>query len=221
MDYSFNVEVAKRYGVEEAVFLHNLYWWIFKNEANGRHHHDGKTWTYNSQAAFAKLFPFWSKYQVQRIVKKLEANGALLIGNFNADQRDRTNWYALSDEVLEMYGETSTLQDAKPHHEGREIAPPLPDSKPDSNTPYSPPTGDYSLKGERGRFKPPTLQEVTAYCLERKNDIDPAAFIDHYAARGWRYNGNVPMKDWKAAVRTWEGKRRQDATPERQVKYLE
>lgn len=91
----------------------------------------------------------------------------------------------------------------------------------EKDTPYSPPTGDYSPKGERKQFKPPTLQEVTAYCLERQNDIDPAAFIDHYAARGWRYNGNVPMKDWKAAVRTWEGKRRQDATPERQVKYLE
>lgn len=53
------------------------------------------------------------------------------------------------------------------------------------------------------RFQPPTEEEVAAYCQERGNGIDPAAFIDHYAANGWMA-GRVKMKDWKAAVRTWE-----------------
>ena len=51
MDYSFNGDIAAKYGVDEAVFIHNLYWWIRKNQANGRHYKDGKTWTYNSIAA--------------------------------------------------------------------------------------------------------------------------------------------------------------------------
>ena len=54
------------------------------------------------------------------------------------------------------------------------------------------------------RFVPPDVPEVEAYCSERKNGIDPAAFIDYYAARGWKLNGGQTMKDWKAAVRTWE-----------------
>lgn len=54
------------------------------------------------------------------------------------------------------------------------------------------------------RFVPPDVSEVGAYCSERKNGIDPAAFIDYYATRGWRLNGGQTMKDWKAAVRTWE-----------------
>lgn len=53
------------------------------------------------------------------------------------------------------------------------------------------------------RFTPPTLDEVRAYCEERKNDIDPEAFIDHYTGNGWKVGKN-PMKDWKAAVRQWE-----------------
>lgn len=53
------------------------------------------------------------------------------------------------------------------------------------------------------RFTPPTLQEVTDYCRERGNSIDPQTFIDFYSSKGWRV-GNQPMKDWKAAVRTWE-----------------
>lgn len=59
---------------------------------------------------------------------------------------------------------------------------------------------------KKAPFSPPTVEEVAAYCRERGNGIDPEAFVDHYAARGWRYNGNVAMKDWKAAVRTWERK---------------
>ena len=57
----------------------------------------------------------------------------------------------------------------------------------------------------KGRFVRPTVEEVKAYCLERGNGIDPAAFVNHYEAKGWKI-GKSPMKDWKAAVRTWESR---------------
>ena len=66
----------------------------------------------------------------------------------------------------------------------------------------------------RKRFTPPTLAEVTAYCRERQNAVDPQRFIDYYTARGWKLN-KTSMKDWKAAVRTWEGKQRYSATAQR------
>ena len=53
------------------------------------------------------------------------------------------------------------------------------------------------------RFTPPTLEEVQAYCAERNNNIDPQHFIDYYTSNGWLVGKNK-MKDWKAAVRTWE-----------------
>ena len=49
----------------------------------------------------------------------------------------------------------------------------------------------------------PTLDEVKAYCNERNNRVDPERFIDYYTSNGWKVGKN-PMKDWKAAVRTWE-----------------
>lgn len=58
-------------------------------------------------------------------------------------------------------------------------------------------------KPKRKRFVPPTLEEVKAYCLERKNKVDAERFIDYYTANGWLVGKNK-MKDWKAAVRTWE-----------------
>jgi hypothetical protein len=51
----------------------------------------------------------------------------------------------------------------------------------------------------------PTVEEVATYCQERENQIDPQQFFDYYSANGWRVGRN-PMKDWRAAVRTWEKK---------------
>ena len=66
-----------------------------------------------------------------------------------------------------------------------------------------------SVRGEKAkRFYPPTLDEVKQYCEERKNNIDPMAFIDFYSSKGWMIGKNR-MKDWKAAVRTWERKRKE------------
>ena len=59
------------------------------------------------------------------------------------------------------------------------------------------------------RFTPPTLEEVTAYCEERQNGVDAQRFIDFYASKGWKV-GNQGMKDWKACVRTWEQKNKQN-----------
>ena len=55
----------------------------------------------------------------------------------------------------------------------------------------------------RPRFIKPTLEEVQAYCNERQNNVDAQRFIDYYSSNGWKVGKN-PMKDWKAAVRTWE-----------------
>jgi len=59
------------------------------------------------------------------------------------------------------------------------------------------------------RFVPPTLDEVSAYCKERNNHINPAKFIAFYESKGWMVGKNK-MKDWKAAIRNWE---QRDSTP--------
>ena len=53
------------------------------------------------------------------------------------------------------------------------------------------------------RFMPPTLEQVREYCEERKNSVDAERFIDYYTSNGWKVGKNA-MKDWRAAVRTWE-----------------
>lgn len=60
-------------------------------------------------------------------------------------------------------------------------------------------------KSNTAKFSPPTLEEVKAYCIERKNSINPSRFMNYYQSNGWMV-GRYKMKDWKASVRTWEEK---------------
>lgn len=62
---------------------------------------------------------------------------------------------------------------------------------------------DIESKNKRKRFVPPALDEVKEYCQERNNNVDAERFIDYYESNGWLVGKNK-MKDWKAAVRSWE-----------------
>ena len=66
--------------------------------------------------------------------------------------------------------------------------------------------------GGRKKFTIPTPEEVQAYCDERKNGITGQQFCDFYSSKGWKV-GSQPMKDWKAAVRTWEIRRKDQLPP--------
>ena len=59
------------------------------------------------------------------------------------------------------------------------------------------------------KFTPPSYWEVREYCQERNNNVDPDAFISFYESKGWMIGKNK-MKDWKAAVRTWERNRKEE-----------
>lgn len=100
MNFHFDGAVAEMYGVDGAVFISRLQFWIEKNAANDRHYHEGRYWTYNSLRAMEKLFPFWSRRQIERIVKNLKDKGVLLTANYARDRYDRTLFYALDESKL-------------------------------------------------------------------------------------------------------------------------
>lgn len=75
-------------------------------------------------------------------------------------------------------------------------------------------------KRTRTKFKPPTVEEVADYCRERGNDIDPQRFFDYNEARGWML-GKSKMKDWRAAVRTWERGGTEQPGETNRIEFLE
>ena len=72
-------------------------------------------------------------------------------------------------------------------------------------------------KEKSKRFVKPTIEQIQKYCDERQNNIDAQRFYDHYESKGWMI-GKSPMKDWQAAVRTWENIRKQETPIEQEPK---
>lgn len=88
------------------------------------------------------------------------------------------------------------------------------DTEPDTEPEKDSVKGEYE-GGNGKRFQRPELEEVAEYCAERGNSVDPQAFMDFYTSNGWKVGKN-PMKDWRAAVRTWEREDRARGQPRRQ-----
>jgi len=80
-----------------------------------------------------------------------------------------------------------------------------------TNTDTSTNTKEDTIKEKKSsRFTPPSIKEVSEYCTERNNGINPQSFIDHYETNGWVQGKGKPVKCWKACVRTWENNRKKD-----------
>lgn len=103
MEHHFNVELAKEYGILEAVLLNNLQFWIEKNRANGTNFCDGHYWTYNSAKAFSELFPYASQKQIRKALQNLIGEGIIQTGNFNRNPYDRTLWYSFTEKGKRIF----------------------------------------------------------------------------------------------------------------------
>jgi hypothetical protein len=98
----FRLDDAAKYGLTEAIMLQNFRHWIGYNQANGKHQHDGKTWTYNSVKAFGAMFPYLTANQIRRCIESLIAQGVLVRGNYNESAYNKTSWFAFSDESFSL-----------------------------------------------------------------------------------------------------------------------
>lgn len=103
MQFYFDSEIAEKYSVEEAIFVHSVHWWCWKNECNGKNFVDGRYWTYNTTKALTKLFPFWSVGQLNRIIEKCKNDGLILVRTDNKKSMDRTRNFAITEIVKSIY----------------------------------------------------------------------------------------------------------------------
>jgi len=99
--HQFRHDIACAFGVDEAIMLAHIAYWVRNNYDNLRNEHNGETWTYNTKEAFARQFQFWSVMQIRRILKSCETQGLIKTGCFNANAYDKTLWYTLTDRAWE------------------------------------------------------------------------------------------------------------------------
>lgn len=133
MQHYFDVEIAKEYGILEAILVQNFQHWIAKNEANNKNFYDGYYWTFNSTRAFNELFPYVSERQIKNALKHLRDEGILQTGNYNKVTYDRTLWYSFTDKGKSIV-QKCPMDSAKMSNGKVNNVPPIPDNKPNGKT---------------------------------------------------------------------------------------
>lgn len=192
--HSFDPDVAAKVGLNAAVIYQNILWWAEKNAANGKHHHDGLWWTYNSISAFSDLFPYLTAKQIRTALDKLEQEGLIASGCFNKSSYDRTKWYAPTCPI----GNSDLPKKANEvAQNGKPIPDSKPDAKPDDITPYNPPLPDWipvdAWNGwleMRKKLKKPLTDRAAQRAINKLASMmqmgqDIAEVLDRSTMNGW------------------------------------
>jgi hypothetical protein len=106
---NFDEQLAIDFDVESAIFIQSLAHWTRRNAANNNNYYEGRYWSYNTYEALTKIFPYWSKKQIERLTLKCINHGLMLKGNFNQKKYDKTCWYSLTDKALMYFPYLSSL----------------------------------------------------------------------------------------------------------------
>ena len=107
LEHHFPPLIAEKYGVNAAILLRDIYHWCETNRCNDENFHEGRWWTYQTIKGLCLRHTYWTKNQVEHIIRTCREKGALLTGHFSEDQFDRTSWYALTDEALALFEGTA------------------------------------------------------------------------------------------------------------------
>ncbi len=105
--------LAKRIGLNEAIVLQQIHYWVKQNERANRNHKDSYYWTYNTYEEWQEQFPFWSTRTIQRATRSLREKGLIITGSYNKMGNDNTNWYRID------YGKLVSIEE-QPENQPRQ-----------------------------------------------------------------------------------------------------
>jgi hypothetical protein len=205
MRYDFDKNIAKEFGVEEAIMYENIAWWCHKNatERSEVHFHEGHYWTWNTEEAWSELFGFWTGKQCSRILSNLEKAGLLVTGMFNKKGYDRTKWYRPKTPVyaeLQAKSPNGLLDKTKRATPSAQTGAPIPDSINTDNTETQ----------KLQAASRPVVDKKKLECWEEKeqipgwdtlNSIYQGAFTVWYGL-GWKFPKRDDLEDYKKRIKT-------------------
>lgn len=171
--------------------------------------------TMNSEARMrilVRAYDMFFKLDGHPLIEGREEAAAKAVAQCATEIRDAFKRRQKQSQLARQVGAERAAEIARPSHDNLTMSQERREEKDSPTPPIKEETKETSItpKPPRVVFTPPTVEEVKAYCDERKNGIDPQCFIDFYSAKGWMIGSNR-MKDWRAAVRNWETRRRNDA----------
>lgn len=206
------MRLAEKVGFENAGFLQDIYFWMGYNKSSNTCFFNDRYWTFSTQEELCARHPYWTRKQIQRIIKNCKDSGWLLVDNYNKNPYDRTNWYSLSNEIIDLIQgnsnyeigtidcpKTVTVQSPKQGNDINEE-----DSLMNSdNKNYIPPTPQRERKSRRKKCDVPTLDDVIEYATSRGRKDLAQGFFEYYNEGNWCDSKGNPVLNWKQKFITW------------------
>jgi len=203
-----NPALCELYGLNEGIVLQQIHFLLqhAKTEKNGH------VWVYNTLGQWqSEHFPWWSEATIKRILTKLHAEGLIIVEKLGSGY-DRTNYYRINYDAMRQTNSphASGQSDQMSSGQSDQMSSGQSDQMDEVNltkcTIYREDSKKTTERKEgrvrQKRFKPPSAEQVSDYCAEKKLCVDAGQFVDYYTANGWKV-GKASMKCWKAAVRNW------------------
>jgi len=171
--------LATAIGLNEAIILQQVHYWLTIAAEKGNNFKDGYYWTYNSIRQWQEQFPWWSKNTIRRTLDKLEAEGLLVIGCYNKLNIDRTKWYRIDYDALSRFAQNGQMDLPKMGNPDLpKMGKPLPDTSLPNNSTYTTGTGgkpepcplpfnEYKSRHKINEY----AEEVIEYYLRRYKEV--------------------------------------------------
>lgn len=189
-----NPDLATLIGLSESIVIQQVHYWIKTNEEANRNFYDGHFWTYNTYAEWQKQFPFWSESAVQKIFLRLEKQGYLISGNYNKLKFDRTKWYRINYDKLQMLDDSPSCTKSIMEHSQKAL--PIPETTTKNNK-----------KINKGNFKEISMYFSTFAAnypdeIENPDEIIPAVeyYLDKYREYMGQYHPALKVKQWQTVI---------------------
>lgn len=99
---TFDVELATKFGLNNAIFLQDLAFWIEFNRKRDKAFRDGRYWTYSTMEEISERHPYWTKNQVRHIIDTCKKNGWIFVEHYDQSNYNRRNWYSIRDDIMSI-----------------------------------------------------------------------------------------------------------------------
>jgi len=191
-----NKILATIIGLNEAIVLQQVHYWIQVNKNAGRNFHEGRYWTYNTYEEWNEQFPFWSKETIKRVFKKLRNMKLIIVDRFNVYQMDRTLWYTIDYDMLNSILKVSNESDSNEQNDSMDrtqncpidrvkLTPPIPENTTEISAEIISPSVKmdrliYCCKSEEESFENKACSyDKTDGLMDNsaKNNLDPRSIV--------------------------------------------
>lgn len=220
LEHHFPPLIAEKYGVNAAIFLRDIYHWCSTNRNNDENFHDGRWWTYQTIKGLCLRHTYWTKNQMEHIIKSCKDQGALLAGHFNDDQFNRTCWYTLSDEAWALFEGPSSISDIS-EIEDQEIPKSISDiSEIDSQE--IPESSRKNQKCNKDKYK--TVNKAVKEKKDKKEKKDPSAPSwkpERFEAFWTYYRTHGRGEDRQGAAKAWDKLKPDDSLVDTMARALQ